>query len=439
MPKSTHLVVWMNGARVGVWAQPRSGSPSFQYDPAWVSSEAARVLSLSLPFAPGNAPHRGETVTHFFDNLLPDSDGIRARLQAKFATDSTGAFDLLTAIGRDCVGAVQLLPEDETPQGFDRVEAEPLDETGVEQAISAALSGGRVLGQADEDEFRISIAGAQEKTALLFHRNCWWLPKGATPTTHILKLPLGLVGNLQADMQDSAENEWLCSRMMQAFGLETAHCEIARFGNRKVLVVQRFDRAWQGKQWIARLPQEDFCQALGQPARLKYEADGGPGMSAILRVLATSSLAEQDKRAFAKAQMVFWMLAATDGHAKNFSLFHERGGTYRLTPFYDVLSAWPIIGNGPRLLQWQKAKLAMAVRSRNAHWKLKDILPRHWDAVTRNAGLGDASGLIAEVIRQVPEVIAAVSGQLPPGFPARVSDRIFAGMQEQARRLANEP
>jgi serine/threonine-protein kinase HipA len=439
MPKSTHLVVWMNGARVGVWAQPRSGSPSFQYDPAWVSSEAARVLSLSLPFAPGNAPHRGETVTYFFDNLLPDSDGIRARLQAKFATDSTGAFDLLTAIGRDCVGAVQLLPEDETPQGFDRVEAEPLDETGVEQAISAALSGGRVLGQADEDEFRISIAGAQEKTALLFHRNCWWLPKGATPTTHILKLPLGLVGNLQADMQDSAENEWLCSRMMQAFGLETAHCEIARFGNRKVLVVQRFDRAWQGKQWIARLPQEDFCQALGQPARLKYEADGGPGMSAILRVLATSSLAEQDKRAFAKAQMVFWMLAATDGHAKNFSLFHERGGTYRLTPFYDVLSAWPIIGNGPRLLQWQKAKLAMAVRSRNAHWKLKDILPRHWDAVTRNAGLGDASGLIAEVIRQVPEVIAAVSGQLPPGFPARVSDRIFAGMQEQARRLANEP
>jgi serine/threonine-protein kinase HipA len=439
MPKSTHLVVWMNGARVGVWAQPRSGSPSFQYDPAWVSSEAARVLSLSLPFAPGNAPHRGETVTYFFDNLLPDSDGIRARLQAKFATDSTGAFDLLTAIGRDCVGAVQLLPEDETPQGFDRVEAEPLDETGVEQAISAALSGARVLGQADEDEFRISIAGAQEKTALLFHRNCWWLPKGATPTTHILKLPLGLVGNLQADMQDSAENEWLCSRMMQAFGLETAHCEIARFGNRKVLVVQRFDRAWQGKQWIARLPQEDFCQALGQPARLKYEADGGPGMSAILRVLATSSLAEQDKRAFAKAQMVFWMLAATDGHAKNFSLFHERGGTYRLTPFYDVLSAWPIIGNGPRLLQWQKAKLAMAVRSRNAHWKLKDILPRHWDAVTRNAGLGDASGLIAEVIRQVPEVIAAVSGQLPPGFPARVSDRIFAGMQEQARRLANEP
>lgn len=438
MPKSTHLVVWMNGARVGMWAQPRAGSPSFQYDPAWVSSEAARVLSLSLPFAPGNAPHRGETVTHFFDNLLPDSDGIRARLQAKFATNSTGAFDLLTAIGRDCVGAVQLLPDDTPPQGYDRIEAEPLDDAGVEQAIGAALSGGRVLGQADEEEFRISIAGAQEKTALLFHRNRWCRPKGSTPTTHILKLPLGLVGNLQADMQDSVENEWLCSRLMQAFGLETAHCEIAQFGERKVLVVQRFDRAWEDGRWIARLPQEDFCQALGQPARLKYEADGGPGMSAILRVLATSSRAEQDKRAFAKAQMVFWLLAATDGHAKNFSLFHERGGTYRLTPFYDVLSAWPIIGNGPRLLQWQKAKLAMAVRSRNAHWKLKDIVPRHWDAVARLGGLGDAADLIAEVLRQTPAAIAEVSRHLPRGFPARVSDRIFTGLQEQAKRLAGE-
>jgi serine/threonine-protein kinase HipA len=156
-------------------------------------------------------------------------------------------------------------------------------------------------------------------------------------------------------------------------------------------------------------------------------------------VLATSERAEQDKRAFVKAQLVFWLLAATDGHAKNFSLFHERGGTYRLAPFYDVLSAWPIIGPGPRQLTWQKAKLAMAVRSRNAHWKLKDILPRHWDAVTRMAGLGEASRLIAEVLRQTPEVIAQVSRQLPPRFPARVSDQIFAGLQKQAMRLGGEP
>ncbi len=436
MPRFVSLVVWMNGERVGVWTQPRSGAPSFHYDPAWADSPAGRVLSLSLPFTPANTPHSGAIVTNFFDNLLPDSEGIRARLQNRYATDSAGAFDLLAAVGRDCVGAVQLLPEGEAPTGFDRIEAEPLDEAGVERIIGATLSGGRALGQAAEDDFRFSLAGTQEKTALLFHRGRWCRPRGATPTTHILKLPLGLVGNLQADMQDSVENEWLCARLLHAFGLPTARCEIAQFGARKVLAVERFDRAWQERRWIARLPQEDFCQALGLPPRLRYEADGGPGMRDLLRVLAGSARSAEDRRAFAKAQIVFWLLAATDGHAKNFSLFHERGGTYRLTPLYDVLSAWPIIGPGPRQLAWQKATLAMAVRSRNAHWKLKDILPHRWDAVARDAGLGDAQALLAEVRAQTPGVLAAVNSQLSAGFPARVSDRILAGVEQQAARLA---
>ena len=316
MAASAQLVVWMNGLRVGVWAQPRTLVSSFQYDPTWRASEAARVLSLSLPFTPDNIAHRGNVVTDFFDNLLPDSDAIRARLRSRFATDSTAAFALLAAIGRDCVGAVQLLPEGETPKDFDSIQAEPLDEAGVQRAIGAALSSGRVLGQAESDDFRISIAGAQEKTALLFHRNRWCLPRGATPTTHIFKLPLGLVGNLQADMQDSVENEWLCSRILKAFEMETANCEIAQFGARKVLVIERFDRAKQ-TGWIARLPQEDFCQALGRSSQRKYEKSGGPGMSDILHVLGAGSRAEADKRAFVKAQILFWLLAATDGRSRS--------------------------------------------------------------------------------------------------------------------------
>lgn len=436
MAKLHDLVVWMNGLRVGVWTQPNRGAPAFQYDPNWIVSEARRALSLSLPFSPGNTPHRGDVVTWFFENLLPDSAGIRARLQSRFAADSAGAFDLLAAIGRDCVGAVQLLPEGEVPSRLDRIEADLLDESGVERVIGAALSSGHGLGQSEEDDFRISIAGAQEKTALLLREGKWWRPKGSTPTTHILKLPLGLVGNLQADMHNSVENEWLCSRIMQAFGLETAECEILNFGERKVLAVRRFDRLIQTHS-IVRLPQEDFCQALGRPAALKYESDGGPGIADILRVLDTSSRSGSDKRAFIKAQIVFWLLAATDGHAKNFSLFHERGGTYRLTPFYDVLSAWPIVGNGPRLLPVQQVKLAMAVRGRNAHGKINDIQPRHWDTVARLAGLGDAAGLVAEVRDQTPAVIAEVSGQLPTEFPSEVGGKIFEGMRRQAMQLTD--
>lgn len=438
-PRHPHpLVVWINGQAVGEWTI-REGEHRFQYAEEWTASPASRRLSLSLPMTPGNAPQRGPVVQNYFDNLLPDSDAIRARLQGKFSAPSTDAFDLLTAIGRECVGAVQLLLPGVQPSGFDRIEAEPLDEAGVERAINASLSTGRVLGQRDEEDFRISIAGAQEKTALLRQDGRWFRPLNATPTTHIFKLPLGLVGNMQADMQESVENEWLCSRIMSAFGLPTAHCDIATFGERKVLVVQRFDRALQHAvsetDWIARLPQEDFCQALGVPGSQKYETDGGPGMRDILRVLDASSNAAADKLAFVKAQMVFWLLAATDGHAKNFSIFLERGGGYRLTPFYDVLSAWPVIGTGANQLSFQKAKLAMALRSKSAHWGLQELRARHWDGVAKLAGLGDARALCDELLAQLPGVIDSVQTQLPVGFPEHVARAIFEGLRDTAKRL----
>jgi serine/threonine-protein kinase HipA len=431
------LGIWMNGQRVGTWTQAR-GTHVLQYDPTWVDSPAGRVLSLSLPLTPGNVAHRGDAVANYFDNLLPDSDAIRSRIRSRFATASTEAFDLLTAIGRDCVGAVQLLPDGETPTGFDRIDAEPLTDVEVEQVIATSLSGGRVLGQPEADEFRISLAGAQEKTALLFHRGKWCRPLGATPTTHILKLPLGLVGHMQMDMKDSVENEWLCSRVMQAFDLNTASCEIVEFGARKVLAVERFDRARQSGGWIARLPQEDFCQALGRPSSQKYESDGGPGMRDILRILETGERPTDDMRSFLKAQVVYWMLAATDGHAKNFSLFHERGGKYRLTPFYDVLSAWPLIGRGAGKLDMHKVRLAMAVRSKSAHWKLNEIKARHWIETARRCGIADMRAILADLVARTPAVIDRVEAAIPKGFPAPIADTIFAGVRASSDRLQSE-
>ena len=441
-PRHPHpLVVWINGQTVGEWTV-REGEHRFQYAEEWTASPAARRLSLSLPMTPGNAPQRGPVVQNYFDNLLPDSNAIRTRLQGKFATPSTDAFDLLTAIGRECVGAVQLLPPGVLPTGFDRIEAEALDDAAVEHAINASLSTGRVLGQRDDEDFRISIAGAQEKTALMQREGKWFRPLNATPTTHIFKLPLGRVGNMQADMKESVENEWLCSRIMSALGLPTAHCDIATFGERKVLVVQRFDRALQNAgsdnsdtEWIARLPQEDFCQALGVPGSQKYETDGGPGMRDILRVLDASSNATADKLAFVKAQMVFWLLAATDGHAKNFSIFLERGGAYRLTPFYDVLSAWPVIGSGADQIAFQKAKLAMALRSKSSHWALQDLRARHWDGVAKLAGLGDAHALCNDLLAQLPGALDTVEAQLPSSFPEHVARAIFEGVRNTAKRL----
>ena len=144
MAAAATLTIWMNGIRVGTWSV-RRGQHVLEYDPAWIESAAGRPLSLSLPFTPRDEPIRGEKVEHYFDNLLPDSAPIRSRIRAKFATGSIEAFDLLEAIGRDCVGAVQLLPEGEIPTGFDRIEAQPLSDRGIEELIARSLSPARVL------------------------------------------------------------------------------------------------------------------------------------------------------------------------------------------------------------------------------------------------------------------------------------------------------
>ena len=433
MPSPTkRLEVWMNGLHVASWSVS-AGVHRLQYDPEWATNPEGRALSLSLGFVPGNLPHRGEVVESYFDNLLPDSVDIRKRLQAKFGCRTAETFDLLSAIGRDCVGAVQLLPPDSTPEAPHSLKAEPLDMAEVERILAATVSTSRAFGDASAD-FRISIAGAQEKTALLWHQERWHRPLGSTPTTHILKLPLGLVGNLQADMRDSIENEWLCAEILRGFGLPVAKCHPAAFGDRRVLVVERFDRAWQGNRWIARLPQEDFCQALGLPGSRKYEKQGGPGMKDILRLLVASEQ-PADALNFVKAQLLFWALAATDGHAKNFSIFLFPRGSYRMTPLYDVLSAWPIIGKGSRQLAYQKSELSMAVRGENTHYELAGIRRRHWDPVARLAGLSDASSIVAAVVQAAPRVIADVQDRLPNAFPSYVADRIFNGLQQSLTRL----
>jgi len=239
LSKTKKLNIWMNGELVGAWYEPSRGDAELRYETSWLNSPAFRPLSLSLPANAINPVVKGGKVTAFFDNLLPDSDAIRRRLQMKFSVPGANAIDLMAAIGRDCVGAIQLLPEHETPHGITTIEAEPLTEADIERVLSNTIATPGALGQVDVDDFSISIAGAQEKTALLWHENRWCRPLGATPTTHIFKLPMGLVGNRMADMRTSVENEWLCSRILNAYGIATAHSEIHHFGDQKCLTFRQ--------------------------------------------------------------------------------------------------------------------------------------------------------------------------------------------------------
>ena len=435
----------MNGLRVGAWSALRTGTPVFRYAQTWVQAEEGRALSLSLPFT-ANLEHRGDVVTNYFDNLLPDSAEIRRRLRSRFRARSTEPFDLLAAVGRDCVGAVQLLAPGAEPTGWNMIDASPLDDGQVEQTLTSVTSDAPLGQRGVEEDLRLSIAGAQEKTALLRIGRRWYRPRGATPTTHILKLPLGRVGNMQADMSTSIENEWLCSRILRGLGLPVAETEMARFGQSKALVVTRFDRRWVGVEqgaerkvrfrlpdgaWIARLPQEDFCQALGVGPERKYQSDGGPSMQDCLALLTNSEHAEQDKPNFVLALFAFWLLAATDGHAKNFSIQHRRGGRFGMTPLYDVLSAWPIIGDGPNLLSYQRARLAMGVKAGSMHYRLRDIQTRHWRGLASAATAATWPRMLA-LAASVVDVLAVVEAELPAQFPRKVWAAIYAGMKRHA-------
>lgn len=442
--------MWMNGELVGEWTTSRAGTPLFRYADAWPQSRRARALSLSLPIT-ADLVVRGALVDNYFDNLLPDNPDIRRRIRERFGTRSTEAFDLLEAIGRDCVGAAQLLPLDQEPVGWNRVMATPLTEAAMEQLLRSVAAppplGRHDDRHDDDDDFRTSIAGAQEKTALLSMGGAWFRPRGATPTTHILKLPLGIVGNYRGDFSDSVENEWLCSQLIREFGLPIAETAILRCGQQTVLSVKRFDRRWIGTDeakvlqpgfdpqegvWIARLPQEDFCQVTGRPSTQKYETEGGPSIEDILEILAGSDDADTDRANFALTQLAFWLLAATDGHAKNFSLHPHAGGSFSMTPLYDVLSAWPIIGPGANQLPIQDVKLAMSVRGRTRHYRLREIQARHWRALASRVGSPKLWKKMQELVATADAKVESVRERLPAQFPERVIDTIEKGVRQQA-------
>ncbi|NWO07933.1 MAG: type II toxin-antitoxin system HipA family toxin [Alteromonadaceae bacterium] len=426
------LTVAMNGIEVAHLTKDTRGGMDFQYLPAWLTRSGARAISLSLPLT--REVYRGERVYNFFDNLLPDSETLRTRMQSRFQVPTSHPFDLLASVGRDCIGAIQLYPEGDPLPPINQISATPLSDGDIASLLQGYQSA--PLGMAENDDFRISLAGAQEKTALLWHKGCWQKPVGSTPTSHIFKLPIGFLEHSNIDLRKSSENEWLCLKILAAFGLPVANAELARFEDQTVLIVERFDRRWASDQsWLMRLPQEDFCQALGVAPAIKYENDGGPGIQQAMKLLQGSQQAHEDRERFIKSQLLFWLLAAIDGHAKNFSVSIEPSSAYRMTPLYDVISALPLIDKGS--LPVKRAKMAMSVKGKNRHYHWQRIEPRHFLTTARGAGFSQrrTKELMAEIAENTDKVINQVATGLPEAFPETVSRPIFDGMQSQSDKL----
>jgi serine/threonine-protein kinase HipA len=428
-PAHIPLNVFLNGRMVGVLRRESNGAIDFLYDRHWLDWESALPVSLSLPLREDR--YIGAPVTNVFDNLLPDSDVIRRRVAERVGAGGTDAYSLLAALGHDCVGALQFLPDGIDPGPAGKIEGKPVDETEVANIIqNLAVS---PLGMGEDEDFRISIAGAQEKTALLRHDGKWYKPVRSTATTHILKPQIGRLPN-GIDLSNSVENEFLCLKLLSALGVPTAGAEIAEFGGRRTLIVERFDRRWIGDNRLLRLPQEDSCQALSVPPTRKYQSDNGPGMRDILQLLKGSDVPEGDLATFMRANIVFWLLGATDGHAKNFSIFLSSGGQFRMTPLYDVLSAQPSLDTNQ--IQRKQFKLAMSV-GKSRHYALDEILPRHFIQTAEIAGVGTAlvRSIFKDLAENAEQAIGAVIDELPDGFPEAMTNSIRAAMSHRIEFL----
>jgi serine/threonine-protein kinase HipA len=411
-PKHAPLRILLNNRLVGLLRKEPSGAIEFRYDQDWLYWQNALPVSLSMPLR--EDAYKGEAVAAVFENLLPDSTNLRRMVAERVGAAGTDAYSLLSAIGRDCVGALQFIPDHQEaiPVGQD-ITGEPISDKNIELLLNNLARA--PLGLGEDDDFRISVAGAQEKTALLLHKGKWLKPHGTTPTTHIFKTQIGTLQN-GIDLTNSIENEYYCLKLLEAFKLPVNKAEIHTFGKTKALVIERFDREWTGHGKLLRVPQEDFCQALSCPPTRKYQNEGGPGIADILDRLKASDTPAEDQKKFLKAQILFWLIGATDGHAKNFSVFLGPGGTFSLTPFYDVLTAQPSLDL--RQIERTQMKLAMFVGN-GRHYRIDEILGRHFIQTMELAGLPGSLAIevIEEIERDADGAMETLAKQLPKGFP----------------------
>ena len=324
----------------------------FRYTDAWRSNPYAYPVSLALPLAARE--YEGMGVRHWLRGLLPDNEARLQEIQAEFGVSRDDPYAVLAAVGEDCVGAVQFAAPDRAAElagAGAASDVEWLDEASLEvllREVAARSSPDRRAVRTGQ----FSLPGALGKVALVWDaaEERWGRPSGQQPSSHILKPPMpGVPGH--------NENEHFCLRLAESVGLAAARSRIVRFGARSAIAVERYDRGRMGNGTLSRIHQEDMAQALGLDPELKYAAEGGAGITEIVRLLRDYAFRD-DVEGFLRYVGFTWIIASTDAHLRNYSLLLRPGGNAELAPLYDVASAFGLPrGRGRRT----PLRLAMSI------------------------------------------------------------------------------
>lgn len=415
---SQRLEVHLHGRRIGGIEQLH-GRLRFTYLEQHRQTPQATPLSLSMPLA--RQDHDDLVVRPWLWGLLPDSERVLQRWARTFGVSARNPFALLGQVGRDCPGAVQLLPDDTGTASPDTVAW--LDDAAVGARIRQLADDETAwLGPATGGEF--SLAGAQPKFALLHEDGRWGRPQGRLATTHILKPAV-------RGLADIDLCEHLCLETLRHLGLPAVRSELRSFDGAAALVVTRFDRIVRNGR-VLRVHQEDLCQALGHGPEAKYENEGGPSVRDIVRLLRAVQPPSETQRSVAvliDALLASWIMAGTDAHAKNYAVMLS-GGQVRLAPLYDVVSLIPF---EPTL---HRAKLAMRI---GGEYGVLRIVERHWRRMAHDLDIDD-DALVdrgRELAERFPASLAEVLSRGDVGaLGSHLPGRLLEGVRAHAARCA---
>lgn len=406
------LEVWLFADKVGTLSLA-GGRLSFCYHASWLANSNAVALSRSLPLQA--EPFDDIHTRPFFAGLLPEGH-LRRLIAQQFQISGQNDFALLNAIGGECAGAITFLPKDAAPQMGGKGKVQWLDDQRLVDILDELPRRPMLAGQ---DGLRLSLAGAQDKLPVVFDGQRIGLPLSGHPSTHILKPPIHALEN-------SVVNEGFCLALAHTMKLPAAEVQVHQAGNRRFLLITRYDRQLDTEGRPTRLHQEDFCQALGVVSEIKYQNEGGPDLKACFDLLrrVTRPSAPQVLRLL--DYVVFNALIGNhDAHAKNFSLLYAAPPSKTpptLAPLYDVLST----AIYPNLTP----KMAMKLGSK---YKFSEVQARHWEEFAEAAGL--ARALTRKRILGIAQALptAARALQASPKFAGKpLLDHIITLIEQRA-------
>jgi len=405
----THLIAIVEGVALGAIESNKDGALSFAYDPAWLARPDAIVLSTSMPLAEIQYKQK-QIATHLW-NLLPENAEVLKRWGTDYKVSPNNAFALISKVGEDAPGAAQFIAEERAQEylGATEPHIEWISIEEVENRVRILKKDQSAL-RLNKDVGRISLAGAQAKTALYWDGQRWGVPSGRAPNSHILKPQI-------PNFEGIVENEHLCMTIAALAGLPTAESQVLELSE-PVIVVTRYDRlpAATPGGMMRRVHQEDFCQALSYMPGDKYQENGGPGIKECVNLLRrVSSDPDADVATFIKANILNWYIGGVDAHAKNYSILIGADGN-RLAPLYDVSSQIPY----PDQLGKNINRLAMKVGD---HYEIPRIGLSEWRAMAKACKLNEDQVVtwLHELGEALPQHVSDASAQaLLEGLDAKI-------------------